>query len=62
MMAITQTNAPTITVTTWTHLQGTDEFCWLFGLTSSIHRTLLVKSGIWILIKEIKNYFLIIKN
>ena len=46
-MAITRTIAPTTTVTTWTHLQGDDEFCWLFGLTSSIHRTLLIKSGIW---------------
>ena len=44
-MAITRTIAPTVTVTTWTHLQGNDEFCWLFGLTSSIHRTLLIKSG-----------------
>lgn len=58
-MQITQTRFPTFTVTlpsrtlsidfpgktTWTHFEGDDEFCWLFALTSSIHRTLLIKSG-----------------
>ena len=30
---------------TRTHLQGEDEYCWLFSLTTSIHKTLFIKSG-----------------
>ena len=44
-MAITRTIEPSVTVTTRTHFQRTDDLCWLYGLTSSIHRTLLIKLG-----------------
>jgi len=41
---VSESMKPKSSITTWTHSQGKDEFCWLYSIATSIHKTLLIKA------------------